>query len=118
MVGNTERHEQKCEHTGAQSIKGWAKVAVDFLRTIEDAAGDQNGYPDRPAVGHTPTEQIRGIGAIQPRWKEGYYRFARQLCAPLGCPDRPALGRAAPTRRFRLFGSVQPGWKAGLNSLG
>ena len=39
-----ERHEQECEQAGAQPIKGRAQVAVDFLRTIENAAGDQHGH--------------------------------------------------------------------------
>ena len=38
-----ERHEQERQQTGAQSIKGRTKLAVDFLRAIEKPAGDQDG---------------------------------------------------------------------------
>ena len=59
-----ERHEQEREQAGAQPIKGRAKVAVDFLRTIENAAGDQNGQRQENSgtrKGRGGTEQRRRI---------------------------------------------------------
>ena len=37
-----QRHEQKREQTGAQSIEGRPEAAVDFSGTLQDAAGDQH----------------------------------------------------------------------------
>jgi hypothetical protein len=51
-----ERHEQEREQAGAQPIKGRAETAVDFLRALEHAAGDQ----DRQRQEHSGARHGRG----------------------------------------------------------
>ena len=51
-----ERHEQQRQQAGAQPIKGRAKAAVDFLRALEHAAGDQ----DRQGQEHSGARHRRG----------------------------------------------------------